>query len=98
MTFTAPSGEALEVVEWWLHEIPVVPMGFDEWHNEWDDWKEPIPYLLHLHYSRCAEGSTLSDDDFDDLYPELWAELDGRKCFPVSELVSTNMALQHLLC
>ena len=56
----------LEVVEWRLYEIPVIPMGIDEWYDGWDDLKEPLPYLLHAQYSR---GSEDSPDEFTALYP-----------------------------
>ena len=56
----------LEVVEWRLYEIPVIPMGIDEWYDGWDDLKEPLPYLLHAQYSR---GSEESPDEFTALYP-----------------------------
>jgi len=56
----------LEVVEWRLYEIPVIPMGIDEWYDGWDELKEPLPYLLHAQYSR---GSEDSPDEFTTLYP-----------------------------
>lgn len=56
----------LEVAEWRLHEIPVIPMGIDEWYDDWDDLREPIPYLLHAQYSR---GDDESPDEFASLYP-----------------------------
>lgn len=56
----------LEVVEWRLYEIPVIPMGIDEWYDGWDDLKEPLPYLLHAQYSRGREESP---DEFTALYP-----------------------------
>jgi len=56
----------LEVVEWRLYEIPVIPMGIDEWYDGWDDLKEPLPYLLHAQYSRDSEESP---DEFTALYP-----------------------------
>ena len=56
----------LEVVEWRLYEIPVIPMGIDEWYDGWDDLKEPLPYLLHAQYSRGSEDSA---DEFTALYP-----------------------------
>ena len=27
----------LEGIEWRLHEIPLIAMGFDEWYDTWDD-------------------------------------------------------------
>lgn len=56
----------LEVVEWRLYEIPVTPMGIDEYYDGWDDLKEPLPYLLHAQYSRDSEESL---DEFTVLYP-----------------------------
>ena len=56
----------LEVVEWRLYEIPVIPMGIDEYYDGWDELKEPLPYLLHAQYSR---GSEESPDEFTALYP-----------------------------
>lgn len=60
----------LEVVEWRLYEIPVVPMGYDIWHDEWEDLKEPAPYLLHMCYSRHDEDRPYRRDEFADLYPD----------------------------
>ena len=56
----------LEVVEWRLYEIPVIPMGIDEYYDGWDDLKEPLPYLLHAQYSRDSEDFP---DEFTALYP-----------------------------
>lgn len=60
----------LEVAEWRLYEIPVIPMGYDEWYDGWDDLKEPAPYLLHLRYSQHQEEHSPFRDDFTDLYPD----------------------------
>lgn len=59
----------LEVVEWRLYEIPVIPMGFDEWYDDWEDLKEPVPYLLHMRYSRHDEDRSYRRNEFEDLYP-----------------------------
>lgn len=59
----------LEVIEWQLYEIPLIPMGFDEWYEGWDEWPEPVPYLLHLRHSRAQGEGTPSGDDFAKLYP-----------------------------
>ena len=59
----------LEVIEWRLYEIPVIPMGFDYWYDGWDDFKEPIPYLLHMVHSRGDEDSSPVQDEFADEYP-----------------------------
>lgn len=60
----------LEVVEWRLHEIPVIPMGYDIYYDDWLDLKEPAPYLLHMRYSRRDEGSPYLRNEFADLYPD----------------------------
>lgn len=60
----------LEVIEWRLYEIPVISMGFDEWLDGWDDFKEPIPYLLHMRHSRCDEDSPYLCDEFANEYPD----------------------------
>ena len=60
----------LEVVEWRLWEIPLIPMGFDEWYDGWDDLKEPSPYLLHMRYSRRDDDTSSKRDEFADLYPD----------------------------
>jgi hypothetical protein len=60
----------LEVVEWRLYEIPVIPMGYDIWHDEWEYLKEPAPYLLHMLYSRHDEDRPYRRDEFADLYPD----------------------------
>ena len=61
----------LEVVEWRLYEIPVMPMGYDLWHHDWQDLKEPTPYLLYMGHSRQPETSPYGfNNDFADLYPE----------------------------
>ncbi len=63
----------LEGIEWRLHEIPLIAMGFDEWYDTWDDLKEPAPYLLHMSYSRDEdsrdEDDHEPDDEFMALYP-----------------------------
>ena len=60
----------IEIVEWRLYEIPVIPMGYDEWYDGWDDLKEPAPYLLHMRYSRRDEDSPDLRDEFADQYPD----------------------------
>ena len=60
----------LEVVEWRLYEIPLIPMGFDEWYDGWDDLKEPAPYLLHMRYSRRDDDNDSERDEFADLYSD----------------------------
>ncbi|HRQ42363.1 MAG TPA: hypothetical protein PLD25_30980 [Chloroflexota bacterium] len=60
----------LEGIEWRLWEIPLIPMGFDEWYDGWDDLKEPSPYLLHMRYSRRDDDASSGRDEFADLYPD----------------------------
>jgi hypothetical protein len=60
----------LEAIEWRLYEIPVVPMGYDLWHDDWADLREPAPYLLHMQHSRDAEDHTYGRDTFAGLYPD----------------------------
>ena len=59
----------IEVIEWRLYEIPVLPMGFDHWYEDWEHFKEPVPYLLHLMHSREDEASAYRGDSFTDQYP-----------------------------
>ncbi|MCB0009870.1 MAG: hypothetical protein KDE04_25570, partial [Anaerolineales bacterium] len=51
----------LESIAWRLDEIPIMPMGFDLWHDDWSDLYEPAPYLLTMQYEREALA---------DLYPD----------------------------
>lgn len=67
---SAGSGQVLEVVEWRLYEIPVMPMGYDHWYDGWDNFKEPAPYLLYMSYSRGNEESPFVRDEFADEYPD----------------------------
>jgi len=60
----------LEVVEWRLHEIPVMPFGYDDWYDDWDNFTEPVPYLLHMSHSRGDEDSPFMRDEFADVYPD----------------------------
>lgn len=59
----------LEAIEWRLYEIPLLTLGFDIWDEGWDDFPEPIPYLLHLIYGRWR-GNDMGQDEFAALYPE----------------------------
>jgi hypothetical protein len=59
----------LEVVEWRLHEIPIIPMGYDLWHDDWQDLKEPACYLLHLRHSRYEDEVNYPRSEFAELYP-----------------------------
>ncbi|MCP4994665.1 MAG: hypothetical protein GY934_12895 [Gammaproteobacteria bacterium] len=60
----------LETLEWRLWEIPIMPMGIDEWYDGWDDLTEPIPYLLHMCHSRHEEPHPHQQDEFAQLYPD----------------------------
>ena len=60
----------LDSIEWQLHEIPVIAMGYDIWYDEWQEFNEPIPYLLHMGYSRWQEVILNRRDEFSNLYPE----------------------------
>jgi hypothetical protein len=60
----------LESIEWRLYEIPVVPMGYDEWHDEWEAFKEPAPYLLYLSYARHDDDPADGRSEFATLYPD----------------------------
>lgn len=61
---------------------------------------QTIRQALHLFLEESLFNSDLSRGKCHS-HPEdvrvLWAELDGRKCFPVSELVPVHMTLGHLL-
>jgi hypothetical protein len=60
----------LEAVEWRLYEIPVVPMGYDLWHDDWADLQEPAPYLLHLLHASDFDDFLDGRDTVADLYPD----------------------------
>ncbi|MCP4288870.1 MAG: hypothetical protein GY792_31350, partial [Gammaproteobacteria bacterium] len=60
----------LDIAESWLYSIPVRPEGFDIWYDGWDEYKEPVPYLMHMTWSRNAEIQPPQTDEFDRLYPE----------------------------
>lgn len=65
----------LEAVEWRLYEIPLAPMGYDLWDDEWADLQEPAPYLLHMscahmQHSRDADDYLYGRDTFAKLYPD----------------------------
>lgn len=59
----------LEVAEWRLYEIPVMPIGYDTWHEDWDSLREPARYLLHMGYARGEEDQPHQPDEFANLYP-----------------------------
>lgn len=58
----------LEAIAWRLEEIPLIVQGFDEWYEAWAEYKEPVPYLLHLAYSR--ESKFGREANFTQMYPE----------------------------
>ncbi len=60
----------LEVVEWRLYEIPVMPFGYDHWYDGWDSLTEPASYLLTMSHSRGNEDSPFMRDEFADVYPD----------------------------
>jgi hypothetical protein len=59
----------LEVVEWRLWEIPLIPMGYDLYDEEWEDLKEPAAYLLYMSHYRYDAGGPVRHDDFAARYP-----------------------------
>ena len=61
----------LDAIEWRLQEIPVLPMGYDLWVDDWRDLREPAPYLLHMWHSRDVEEGIYRSRTFDTLYPAL---------------------------
>ncbi|MFZ1398478.1 MAG: hypothetical protein WAS33_16360, partial [Candidatus Promineifilaceae bacterium] len=46
----------LEDIDWWLHEIPITPFGFDLWDDSCRAFKEPIPFLHSLMVARSGEA------------------------------------------
>jgi hypothetical protein len=60
----------LEGIQWRLYEIPLLPMGFDIWHDSWEDFLEPAPYLLHMDWSRSDETDKWAGNEFQRLYPD----------------------------
>ncbi len=60
----------LEIIEWRLYEIPVMPFGYDDWYDDWDNFTEPVPYLLHMSHSRGDEDSPFMRDEFAGVYPD----------------------------
>lgn len=63
----------LEAVEWRLYEIPVIPLGFDLWPDDWADLREPAPCLLHMQLSRDADDHLYGRDTFAGRYSDLKA-------------------------
>ncbi|MFZ1398477.1 MAG: hypothetical protein WAS33_16355 [Candidatus Promineifilaceae bacterium] len=58
----------LEAIAWRLEEIPLIVQGFDEWYEAWAEYKEPVPFLLHLIYSR--ESTFGRKATFTQTYPD----------------------------
>ena len=61
----------LDMAEWRLCEIPVQPLGFDIWYDEWTEFSEPVPYLLLLLHRRENMSGSNTCDDFEEQYPML---------------------------
>jgi hypothetical protein len=66
---SAGSGQVSEAVEWRLWEIPLIPMGYDLYDDEWEDLKEPAAYLLYMSHYRYDAGGAVRHDDFAARYP-----------------------------
>ena len=60
----------MEVITWCLYAIPVIPQGFDIWHDGWDELYEPSPYLLNMIWHRDEVDNRDDLDEFSRLYPE----------------------------
>lgn len=86
----------LEVVEWRLYEIPVTPFGYDYWYDDWDNFTEPVPYLLHLCYLRGNEESPFMRDEFADVYPDHLVPGDLEPCCLVDALRQVEMPCPEL--
>lgn len=59
----------LEDIDWWLHEIPITPFGFDLWDESCREYKEPIPFLYSLMVARSGEAIWEDDETYETLYP-----------------------------
>lgn len=86
----------LEVIEWWLYEIPVMPLGHDYWYDDWDNFTEPAPYLLHMSHSRGDEESPFMRDEFADMYPDHLVPGDLEPCCLVDALRQGEMPCPEL--
>lgn len=60
----------MEIIEWRLYSIPVIPQGFDIWYDGWDDLYEPAPYLLHMLWQRDEADDPENPNEFRQKYPE----------------------------
>jgi hypothetical protein len=61
----------LEVVEWRLYEIPLIPWGYDVYYDDdWEDLKEPAPYLLYMSYYHYNAGGFVRHEEFPEQYPD----------------------------
>ena len=82
----------LEMVEWRLWEIPIIPMGLDEWYDGWEELHEPLPYLLHMLYSRPDADTPHEENPFAALYPAHPVPPDLEPCRLVEALRATAAA------
>ena len=57
--------------DWFLYVIPVTPVGFEIWHNDWEDFKEPAAYLLHLIHDSNAYFNSIYGTDLETHYGDL---------------------------
>jgi len=91
---------SLDYVEFFLYGIPVMPMGFDIWHDGWCELREPAPYLLHMTWSRDGTQEVYrSADEFDTLYPEYLVPygLEPHRLINEIRQILAERAEQHLL-
>jgi hypothetical protein len=62
----------LEVLEWRLYEIPLIPMGYDVYYDDdWEHLKEPAPYLLYMALYEYSAGGFVRHEEFPERYPDL---------------------------
>ena len=57
--------------DWFLYVIPVTPVGFEIWHDDWEDFKEPAAYLLHIIHDSNVCFSSISGTDLETHYGDL---------------------------
>lgn len=62
---------SVDQFDWFLYTIPVTPVGFEIWHNGWEDFKEPAAYLLHLIHDSNACFSSIYGADLETHYGNL---------------------------
>lgn len=60
----------LDSIQAELEYIPITPMGFDIWYDAWDQYHEPIPYLLYLMHARHLTKESAKQSEFERLYPD----------------------------